>query len=252
MEKQEQILPFDVRILLNSELRRRMSQNDRYSLRAYARDLEVDPSDLSKILNGKRGLGAKLTRHFAKKLGFSEKAFKTDVDPEVPDYQQLSIDSFEVISDWCHYAILELTKLDNFKVTASNVADQLNLAEPDMELALARLIRLGFLEQKDGELVDGTEGHCTTVHHNFTAPAFKNLQRGILKGAQNALDEIPFEKRDQSSITIATSEEKLAQAKVMIKNFRRRLSKFLEQTETRDTIYNLSISLYPLNHKSGE
>ena len=47
---------FSYRELLLNELRRRQSTNPMYSLRAFARALDMDPSTLSKILRGKRDL----------------------------------------------------------------------------------------------------------------------------------------------------------------------------------------------------
>lgn len=44
----------DYRQMLGSELERRQSRNPRYSLRAFARDIGLHASDLSKILRGKK------------------------------------------------------------------------------------------------------------------------------------------------------------------------------------------------------
>jgi len=40
--------------ILANELGRRRTHNQNYSLRAFARDLEIDPSYLSKLIQGKR------------------------------------------------------------------------------------------------------------------------------------------------------------------------------------------------------
>lgn len=53
------------------ELERRRERNSHYSLRAYARDLETDPSYLSKIMNGRRRISRNLAAKIAKKLGVS-------------------------------------------------------------------------------------------------------------------------------------------------------------------------------------
>ncbi len=48
--------PSDLRLFLQSELIRRCKINPKYSIRAFARTLKLEPSELSKILNGKRGI----------------------------------------------------------------------------------------------------------------------------------------------------------------------------------------------------
>jgi transcriptional regulator with XRE-family HTH domain len=54
--------------LLLKEFDQRKLKNSRYSLRAYARDLGVDSSFLSKVLRGKRILGYKVAEDMRKRL----------------------------------------------------------------------------------------------------------------------------------------------------------------------------------------
>lgn len=89
-------------------------------------------------------------------------------------------------------------------------------------------------------------GDITTVGHEFTNVALKNMQRQVLQKALAALDEVEFEKRDQSSITMAVDSSKIPQARAMTKKFRRELSSFLESGGSRDAVYQLSLSLFPL------
>ena len=47
------------RLLLQEELEKRVSKNNRYSLRSFANALGIDPGTLSRILAGKRALSFK-------------------------------------------------------------------------------------------------------------------------------------------------------------------------------------------------
>ncbi|MNJ92610.1 hypothetical protein D3C87_102830 [compost metagenome] len=58
----------DFRQFLEDELARRSQNSPRYSLRAFARHLEVDSSFLSKILNGKRTVTMRTIRMFGERL----------------------------------------------------------------------------------------------------------------------------------------------------------------------------------------
>lgn len=51
-----------VRCYLEKELRRRKAQNTRYSLRAFARDLDISPALLSMVINGHRRVTKRLIR----------------------------------------------------------------------------------------------------------------------------------------------------------------------------------------------
>lgn len=61
----------DFRQFLEDELARRSQNFPRYSLRAFARHLEVDSSFLSKILNGKRTVTLRTIRMFGERLNLT-------------------------------------------------------------------------------------------------------------------------------------------------------------------------------------
>src|SRR4051812_27126550 len=60
-----------IRQFLLSEFIARRNRNTHYSLRAFARSLAIDPSELSKLLRGGRPIGKKITLRLAKRLGCS-------------------------------------------------------------------------------------------------------------------------------------------------------------------------------------
>lgn len=68
---QELIKHSDFRQYLEEELARRSQNYPRYSLRAFARHLEVDSSFLSKILNGKRTVTMRTIRMFGERLNLT-------------------------------------------------------------------------------------------------------------------------------------------------------------------------------------
>ena len=61
----------DYRVILSQELDRRKRYNTSYSLRAYARDLKLQPSKLSEILNKKQGLSVEKGKVIANCLNFN-------------------------------------------------------------------------------------------------------------------------------------------------------------------------------------
>ena len=58
------------RSILKDELLRRIRQNPRYSLRAFARDLRLSPSRLSEVLSGKQGLSRQAAKAITERLGW--------------------------------------------------------------------------------------------------------------------------------------------------------------------------------------
>lgn len=251
------------RLFLQEELVRRCKKNPSYSIRAFARFLETDHSSLAKILNGKLTAGPHTVTKFGSKLGFTPTDFKKFIAaPNKPtksktsgitlNYEQLTLDSFKVISDWYHYAILELMRVKGFRSDLSWVARALGISLAEARSAFERLVRLNMISQnKRGKWVDHTNGTSTTIGNPFTASAFRNLQRQILERALIALEDTPLSRRDQSSMTMAIDSRKLGAAKQRIKDFRRELDQFLGQGEL-DEVYHLSVSLYPVTQFNAQ
>ncbi len=132
-----EVADLSFRALLQRELLSRCRNNPRYSLRAFARSLEVEPSSLSQIINWKRPLTTKMKERLGRALGLtrdqlakipsSERA-QTGTSTEQA-IQKLAHDTFAVISDWYHYAILELTYIDGFKSDAGWIALRLGISK---------------------------------------------------------------------------------------------------------------------------
>ena len=252
----------DFRLYLQAELLRRCRANRNYSLRAFARHLEIEPSALSKILSGKRGISKAMLFRLGSKLGvdqariqeFEEKikmsrANQADKDSAGVEFKQLTFDTFELISNWYYYGILELTSVEGFNPDPKWIAKAVGISVPEVTIAIERLQRLGLLEIDDKGQFWDRSGNVTTLGSNFSVVALRNLQRQVLEMALTALDEVPIDRRDQTSVTMAINSSLLPEAKERIKAFRRDLAVFLQDASkgNRDEVYQLGISLYPVS-----
>ncbi|HLD74619.1 MAG TPA: TIGR02147 family protein [Bdellovibrionota bacterium] len=253
----------DYKAWLQTELVKRCEANPRYSLRAFATSLKLSPSFLSKILSGKRPLTFKTANHVAQVLALSP-AEKTKLmnliienghSKESPShtqktekYTQLTMEAFSVISDWYHYAITELIYLKDFKNDPRWIAKKIGISIMEAKMAVQRLKHLEILEEKNGKLVKTQESLTTTT--DFASSALKKFHKQVLEKAAYSLQEDDVSERDFSAISMAIDENKIPQAKKMIKKFRRSLCKFLTQ-DKRTRIYNLSVQLYPLSKKNS-
>lgn len=253
----------DFRQFLQSELIRRVQQNPRYSVRAFARNLQIDKSTLSKFLNGKRVLGKNVILRLGNRLSLQPEQLNHYVKvaqsnksqalslkklPAQQAYQQVALDSFHVISDWYHYGILELMRVEHFQPKYQWISNALGISIADVEAAVQRLERVGMLEiTPTGKWVDLTEGTSTTIGLKFTDTALKKMQKQILSMAADALETVPYDERDQSTMTLAVDKSKIGQAKEKITLFRRDLARFLSRGDKRDEVYHFTIALYPVS-----
>jgi len=247
------------RLFLQDELIRRTKKNPRYSLRSFAKSIGCDVSSLAKILSGKRAIGRITIMRLSSRLGLSAQATEiflskhreTKKEPPIgitADYATLAADTFHVVSDWYYYAILELIQTDDFRAESKWISRVLGITSSEANIAIERLLRLGMIEvdSKTGHWKEAGSGRLTTLGNRFTNHAFQNLQRQVLEKAILALDEVPIELRDQSSMTMAIDIDKLEAAREKIKTFRRELAAFLSRGQKQQEVYNLSISMYPV------
>lgn len=237
------------RLWLQKQFTDRCQKNPRYSLRAFAGLLGVDASTISQILSGKRSLSKKGLVSICEKLSATPKDLKVlgilAVAEGTDDFYQLSIDRFSVLADWYHFAILELTYVSGFQSDAKWISQQLGISIVEAKTAMERLLRLNLLSQKSGKLF---KTHETVTNHTGlnTSAARKTLQKQVVTKALAAIDEIPQEEKDITSITMAIDPKNLDKARGMIKKFRRELCTLLEEGE-QSRVFNLAVQLYPIS-----
>ncbi|MEQ1665442.1 MAG: TIGR02147 family protein [Bdellovibrionales bacterium] len=250
----------DLRALLQDELIKRIQKNRKYSLRSFAKALNVDPSSLSQFLRGKRSLSQKNKVSIIQKLALHPSQISksisiySDSSSDVTETvaHNLALDAFTLIADWYHYAIFELISIQNFKADTKWIAQQLSISTIEVADALERLKRLELISIDSKGTITTTESLVSTAGNPFTAAAFRKLQKQVLEMAIVALEETPMEYRDQSSMTMAINSNRINEAKDYLKKFRRKFCAQLQNDSKRDAVYQLSLSFYPLtklNHK---
>lgn len=257
---------------LQQEWSVRREKNNSLSLRSFARFLKVSPSRLSEILSGKRKISLAMAELFCERLALSPEAKiafisavlkqykrnskkrismnKKNTDDANQVYQQLTIDTFHVISDWYHFAILNLRDCDDFVCDENWIAKRLNLSVGEVRLALSRLERVGLISWKSSQWFR-TQAHLTTTQ-DIKSAGLRKGHKGILQRAIDSLEAVDVEWRDITNITMAINPENLREAKTMIARFRRKMSKILENGKGRTEVYTLAVQLFPLTQLRKE
>ncbi len=241
----------DFRLVLQQAFVERCRKNPSYSLRAFAKALGVDASPLSAILRGRRPLTPKMKKRLGLALGMKLDEIKSFANLEAPsqsDFQQITLDTYAIVSDWYHYAILELIRVRDFKPDFQYISKTLGISKTEVQIAIERLQRLGLLDIKEnGQWVDTTsKGLATNITDDLTSLASRKLQRQILEMSIKALEELPTDIRSHTSMTMAVNPEDLIEAKKRIRKFRRELCLFFERNKNPSQVYHLGISLYPV------
>lgn len=242
------------RLWLQKQFTDRCQKNARYSLRAFSSLVGLDASTVSQFLGGKRAPSKKAMLGICEKLSATPKDLRmlgmVEIEEGAEEFYQLTVDTFSAMSDWYHFAMLELTYVANFKPEVKWIAQQLGISQLEAKAALERLIRLNLITEKNKAY---KKTHETLTNHTgvSTSVARKNLQKQVISKALAAVDEVPQEEKDITSITMAIDPKNMDQAREMIKKFRRELCTLLEEG-VQARVYNLGIQLYPISKKDEE
>ncbi len=270
---------------LKLELERRISQNPRYSLRSFSRFLNLSSSFVSKLLNGKRPITDETLLKIASALSMDPRvlrliqtkakapgAGKMDENKTVStlsspvqqklvmsdyqkriqsaEYRRITLDQFQFISEWYHFAILELIHVADFRYNLNFIASRLNISPFLAKEALDRLIRLGLVTVKKNktgrEMLKINSEHNTTIGPEIVTGATLKQQQSFLKFAQDALTNTPISQRSQTSMTMSCPSDRIHEAKELIRDFQRRFTTLMQSPGRRDSVYQLSISFFPL------
>lgn len=241
--------------LLQEELVARCRNNPNYSLRSFARALQIEPSALSQMINGKRPITEKMKLRLGAALGLStDQIRKLPASEDMSSgkaseihFQQLALDTFAVISDWYHYAILELTYLDDFQTDAQWISQRLGITKSEVNIAVERLLRMQLLKKTPkGKWIDASEnGELTHLTPSETSDAARKYQCQLLELSKKAVQEVPLAKRNHTSATLCFDPEDLQLAIAKIAEFRRSFARELQPKKAKD-VYQLQISFFPL------
>lgn len=248
--------PHEIYSVLRSEFNRLRATNPRFSLRAFARRIGIDPGSLSQIINGERSVSTKKAREIALRLNLTENTLnrlmsnisKAECWDELKKPVQSSRDLLEsdhyfVMSDWVYYSILSLLETKDFTEDPHWIGSRLEVSPQRVEVALKRLEKMGFVERDEqGKLIQKCPHLDTTndVYH----PALLRRHVENLEYSQQAIVEVESLLREFTFITIAADQSKIPKAKAMIREFRDRLCEFMETGEKTE-VYELQIQLVP-------
>jgi uncharacterized protein (TIGR02147 family) len=255
-------------IKIREELDQRLRKNARYSLRSFSRALDIDAGTLSRILGGKKIPTPDLSKKILSHLGLNPKEEKLFLLSMAQAYEDngvqrkksqvkailknqstpiqerdLTPEVFRIISDWHHYAILQLMQVEGFKSDARWIATQLGIQEMEVLSAISRLKELEMVEEVKGKLTR-TAVRLTTGDLATTTPALRKRIKQITEKSLHSLENDPIAQRNHSTITMAIDPEQIPLAKEMIQEFMDQLCKTLQPKKKK--VYELQINLFPL------
>ncbi len=254
MQRQDAYYLYKIKEVLCDKQRK----NPHYSLRAYARDLDIHPATLSQVLKNNRALPIKWSYQVADKLGLSPKErslfleslyrTKTSLDAikvSSNDERFMLDESYaRIIAEWEHYAVLTLFDLKKFRPSITEISKKLDISETRAEVVITNLLTSGLLAKNKNGVFIKTQGPLRTTE-DIASKALRESHLESLELAKQKLENTEIHLRDFSSINLAVDVSKMTEAKTIIREFRQKMAALLRDGNKAE-VYQLSIQFYPL------
>ena len=157
---------------------------------------------------------------------------------------------FKIIAEWEHYAVLTLLDTSYAISTASDVCNHFNITLKRAEEVLHNLEKAGFIEKLEN-VYRLTKGNVQTTE-DISSRALVQSHTETLEIGVKKLHEVALELRDFSSLTIAMDMAQIQEAKLIIREFRKKMGALLKSGRRKTAVYQLAIQFYPLTVNQGE
>ncbi len=254
--------------MLFQDFSRRKSNNPAYSIRGYARYLDISHSTLRFLMDEKTEGSPKLVQKIGKKLGLTSQEVKYFIQlsrlkkarhPEKKNqiyqgarvintrFNTLSEKEFTDISQWYSYAVMELIKTKDAQLDPAWLANRLGILAEEAKGALSALQKLDIIGIQDGkklivkrdylEFPDGQFEAARTFHQTVTGKA-KEATATQVKGT-----------RSFSSAVVRFRKSDLPDVHEFIARFRREFCQRFEGGTDHDSVYALNLNFFRLDQE---
>lgn len=243
-----------------------------YSLRAFARDLELSPSFLSMLLRQQTGLSTEQAQKIGNILELStnqkehlmllaEAEFSRNErhrhqaleqlskNKKKHQFQDVENDYKEIIADWIHPAILEFCQIHQGQLDTKTMSQFFKRNEEDIHAAIERLKKLQLLSLKDG--IYHVKEVNLQVNPGVASNAIRNFHRQIIQRALESMELDPMTDRYLNSFVIKVRKDKMNEFQKKIEQMADDLIVDLSHDEKADQVYGLSLQFFPLGRKDA-
>jgi uncharacterized protein (TIGR02147 family) len=244
-----------------------------FSYRYMSQHLGIDAGYLVKVLQGQKNITVNSASAFAALLKLSKKETKylellilfskAKSNAEITSYfekmlpftemkhTRIESDKYEFYQKWYHSAIREIIGFSGYKGDHKALAEMVRppikplAAKKSVEL----LMRLGLvIKNEDGAYVLSTR--FLTTGEEWRSIAIRRFQEETLDLARRALESIPREERDISTMTVSLSSEGFEEIRERCKQFRRMVFEIAEKEQRANGAYQLNLQLFPISKRA--
>ncbi len=258
--------------ILIRDFQRKKKRNRNYSVRAYARYLNISASTLLNLMKGKSSGSKEVIRRFSRKLSLTEndcvyllksaelnrtknvrkrKALRNEVLQLDTSFNRISEETFQHLGFWQCFAVMELIKIKGARLDPAWIAERLCIPEAQATAALNALVGAKVIEISES-------GKLTILTDFITLPSGKRLDLArnfhgeLIKKGREALFNQSENDRNISSLILRFNSSRMNEVDEFIREFRRKFSAAFEEGDDHDAVCGLGIQFFRLDQVGSQ
>jgi uncharacterized protein (TIGR02147 family) len=260
----------DYRTLLKEVFAERRLLESKYSLRAFARDLDIEPAQLSRVLKGTHNISLQAAQKIAPRI-FKQKRrqnFFLDLvsvslakrpqdaaaalarierSQSLPSTLELSW--IEVLSDWYNLALIDLISLPNAPADSHGLAKYLGISLAEVTASLERMQSLKLIEKKEDRWQKVSAELATP--HGIPSTAIRRFHKQMIQKAIDSVDSQPVDERFLFGRTMTLKKSNLPKLEALTQEYLEQLRELSEDAEGGDSLYQVNVQAFNLKDEKG-
>jgi uncharacterized protein (TIGR02147 family) len=259
----------DYREFLRDFYQDRKNRFSYFSYRFIGSKVGLDPGYVVKLFQGKVHIADKTITRFSELCHFIDKErvyfevlvpfTKAKSEKEIKFYYErllqaksLSVacvdkERFEFYQKWWYSAIRSLIGIEGFSGDYRTLAKRLTpaITPTEAKQGVTLLLKLGMIKQTPSNTYELTDSFITTGDR-WQGLAVRDFQRETIRLAGESLDRHNKDLRDISTVTLSVDKKDLPEIRERVKEFRRSLLSFVNESMEQNEVYQLNVQLFPL------
>ena len=241
--------------LLNDQFQVLRRKNPRFSVRAFAKKVGLSPGSLSDTLKKKKtwqisaDRACEILERIPVATARKNRLLVKMARPAIYPREVAARSAFEHLKNWAFYPILFSFDLPLPLREPKIIAERLGIGVQRAESVIEDLVQRKFLSRsRDGRL------NKTDINYaDGDGPSREEIRKyhaTSLKLAEQALENIPAERRDFSTLTFAGDEKRLAQLREEIRKLHENASALMDEGDHNTHVFQLSVQVFPFDRKT--